>query len=117
LEEKSYKWLDEMCVQHHYMHRAIHQRSTHFGWALSWNGDVLRPDGRPNGFLVYSSIHFTKMRGEFGYEDLPTKWQVLHMARLWIHPDFQAGGVLFSPDILPGFFDRKGAFRSTLAST
>lgn len=117
LVEKPDNWLDEMCIQHHYMHRAIHQRSCHFGWALAWDGNALRPDGRPNGFIVYASIHFTRLRGEFGYENLPTKWQVLSLARLWIHPDLQSGGELFSPDILPGFVDRKGSFRSTLAST
>lgn len=116
LIEKSGDWLNGVTTEHHYMHRSIHQRSCPFGWALSWNGETRRPDGKPNGFIVYSSIHFTRLRGEFGYPDLPTKWQVLSLARLWLHPDFQRGGGLFSPDILPGFVDRKGVWRSRLAT-
>lgn len=98
------------------MHRSVHQRSVPFGWALSWNDAVNRPDGRPNGFIVYASIHYTKLRNEFGYDGLPTKWQVLSLARLWIHPDFQKGGELCQPEILPGYTDRKGIWRSTLAT-
>jgi hypothetical protein len=117
LTEQSVDWLNTMTTEHHYMHRAIHRRSCPFGWSVSWNGEVYRTDGRPNGFIVYASIHFTRLRGEFGYEGLPTKWQVLSLARLWLHPDFQTGGVFYSPEILPGYYDRKDVFRSTLATT
>lgn len=98
------------------MHRPIHQRSCPFGWALSFDKQVCQPDGRPAGFIVFASVHFTRLAGEFGYERLPTKWQVLSLARLWIHPDFQSGGCLYSSDILPGFINRKGEFESTLAT-
>jgi hypothetical protein len=116
LVEKDADWLNVVATEYHYMHRPVHQRAMPFGWAVGLSGQLHRPDGRPNGFIVYSSIHFTKLRGEFGYPGLPTKWQVLSLARLWLHPDFQKGGALFSPDVVPGFFDRKGAFQSTLAT-
>ena len=114
---KSAEWLNEMAVQHHYMRQAIHQRACPFGWGVAFDGQVCQLDGRPAGFIAFASIHYTRLRGEFGYPGLPTKWQVLSLARLWLHPDFQAGGRYFSPEILPGFTDRKGAFRSTLATT
>ncbi len=38
-------------------------------------------------FIIFCSIHFVKLSGEFGYPDLPTKWQVLSLARLWLHDD------------------------------
>lgn len=116
LVEKSDDWLNGVATEHHYMHRPVHQRAVPFGWAVEWNGETMRPDGRPNGFIVYCSIHYTRLKGEFGYPGLPTKWQVLSLARLWLHPDFQTGGALFSPDVLAGFIDRKGVFRSTLAT-
>lgn len=116
LVEQSQEWLNAMAKAHHYMHRAVHQRSMPFGWALAYRDEITRPDGRPCGFIVYASVHFTRLHGEFGFDDLPSKWQVLSLARLWIHPDLQRGGALFSPDILPGFTDRKGQFRSTLAT-
>lgn len=116
LVEKPRDWLNDMAMRHHYMHRKVHQRSVPFGWALSWNGNILRPDDRPCGFIVYASIHYVRLHGEFGYEGLPTKWQVLSLARLWIHPDFQRGGELYNDGIVPGYVDRKGVWRSTLAT-
>lgn len=45
-----------------------------------------------------------------------TRWQVLNLARVWLHPDFQWGGRWYGEGILPGFVDRAGVWRSTLAS-
>lgn len=116
LIETSRDWLNDMATSHHYMRQPIHQRACPFGWAVAFDGKVCRLDGRPAGFIIFASIHYTRLKGEFGYPGLPTKWQVLSLARLWLHPDFQPGGVLHSPDNLPGFTDRKGTFRSTLAT-
>lgn len=46
-----------------------------------------------------------------------TRWQVLNLARVWLSPAVQAGGAWYEPDLLPGFVDRNGTWRSTLAST
>lgn len=80
-------WLNRMAEEHHYMHRPIHTRACPFGWGVSFDGEQVRPDGRPAGFIIFASIHFTKLGGEFGYPGLPTKWQVLSLARLWLHDD------------------------------
>jgi hypothetical protein len=48
---------------------------------------LFRPDGTPCGFIVFASIHYTRLADEFGYPGLPTKWQVLSLARLWLHDD------------------------------
>ena len=116
LVEKPTDWLNEMATRHHYMHRPIHFRACPFGWAVAFDEQIFQLDGRPTGFIVFASIHFTKLRGEFGYPGLPTKWQVLSLSRLWLHPDFQVGGRYFTSALLPGFTDRKGVFRSTLAT-
>lgn len=79
--------LNELAKEHHYMHRPIHARSCPFGWRVSFDGFLAMPDGAPAGFIIFASIHFTKLRGEFGYEGEPTKWQVLSLARLWLHDD------------------------------
>jgi hypothetical protein len=116
LTEKPRQWLNDMATEHHYMHRPIHQKSVPFGWAVKINGEEVRPDGRPVGFIIFATIHYTKLGGEFGYPGLPTKWQVLSLARLWLHPDCQRGGQLCTPENIPGFVDRFGEFRSTLAT-
>lgn len=110
-------WLNEQAKAHHYMHQAIHPKANPFGWAVLVGGQMCQPDARPAGFIVFASVHFTMLKGEFGYPGLPTKWQVLLLSRLWLHPDHQAGGRLYCPEILPGFTDRRGVFRSTLATT
>ena len=81
------KWLNDMATTHHYMHRGVHQRACPFGWAIEFDGELYHRDGTPNGFIIFASIHYTKLRGEFGYEGLPTKWQVLSLSRLWLHDD------------------------------
>lgn len=82
-------WLNEMAIAHHYMHRAVHQRSCPFGWSISFDGRQYQPDGAPSGFIVFASIHYTRLAGEFGYDGLPTKWQVLSLARLWLHDNLK----------------------------
>lgn len=80
-------WLNEVAETHHYMHRPVHPRAHPFGWAVEFDGSLYRPDGKPCGIIMFASVHFTKLRGEFGYPGLPTKWQVLCLSRLWLHDD------------------------------
>lgn len=78
-------WLNDMATQYHYMHRPVHCRAVPFGWSVSFDGNACQTDGAPSGFIVFCSIHFVKLADEFGYPGLPTKWQVLSLARLWLH--------------------------------
>ena len=79
--------LNALATEHHYMHRAVHQRACPFGWLVEFDGGLYCTDGRSCGFIIYASIHYTRLTGEFGYPGLPTKWQVLSLARLWLHDD------------------------------
>ena len=79
--------LNALAVEHHYMHRAVHYRAVPFGWRVLFDGQRVCSDGLPVGFIIFASVHFTKLRGEFGYPGLPNKWQVLSLARLWLHDD------------------------------
>lgn len=81
------KWLNEMAVKYHYMHKAPSARSCTFGWAITWDGQLFNPQDDPYGFIIYALIHYTKLKDEFGYPGLPTNWQVLNLARLWLHDD------------------------------
>ena len=78
-------WLNAMATAHHYMHRPVHQRAVPFGWAVRFDGELYQPNGAPSGFIMFASIHYTRLRGEFGFPGLPTKWQVLSLSRLWLH--------------------------------
>lgn len=79
--------LNDLATKYHYLHRPVHQRSSPFGYAVKFDGMTTMPDGLPCGFIIFASIHFTKQRNLFGYDGLPTKWQVLSLARLWLHDD------------------------------
>jgi len=85
LEVVGRDWLNSQATAHHYMHRPVHQRAMPFGWAVRFDGELYQPDGKPSGFIMFASIHYTRLRGEFGYPGLPTKWQVLSLSRLWLH--------------------------------
>src|SRR5690606_19575364 len=78
---------NKQAKKYHYMHRPVHPRANPFGWGVTFDGELYRPDGAPAGFIMFASIHFTRLKGEFGEPGLPTKWQVLSLARLWLHDD------------------------------
>jgi hypothetical protein len=87
LREASASWLNSMATQYHYMHRPVHCRAVPFGWQVLFDGSDERPDGAPCGFIMFSSIHYVRLTGVFGYPGLPSKWQVLSLSRLWLHDD------------------------------
>jgi hypothetical protein len=76
------EWANAMVEEHHYLHRAVHYRAHPFAYAV-----IL--DGQTCGVIVVATPHFTRQRGLFGYPDLPTKWQVLVVSRLWLDPAVQ----------------------------
>jgi len=75
---------------HHYLHCWPDPRSLPFGYALLVDGQRTARDGRPFGALVFKKLQHHRQRGLFGYPGLPTGWQVLDLARVWVHPDLQA---------------------------
>lgn len=79
--------LNQMAVEHHYLHKGLPNQSCAFGWAIQYKGALEAPDGKPYGFIIFATPHFQKLRGEFGFDGLPTKWQVLMLSRLWLHDD------------------------------
>lgn len=124
------QWL----IDGHYLHTVPDPRTRPLCYCVDLSGYLVGTlwFGRPestccySGGLTYgSSADVARGRATFD------RWEVLNLSRVWLHPDFQPGGVYHrnrsSPDdviskctpaaLIPGFFDRKGLFRSTLAST
>lgn len=109
----------EALVAHHYLRTAPDPRTRPFGY-------VVRVAGAPAGCLFFGRPESTCCyRGELTYGsrgDVMSgrarfdRWEVLNLARVWLSPDVQSGGRLCDPDFVPGFFDRKGTWRPTLAS-
>lgn len=90
--------------------------------ALPWRIKIAAAD-RPIGYLIVSRPEATRCYPWYGsVEDVArgraeiTRWQVLNLSRVWLDPAVQPGGTLYGPETVPGFTDRHGQFRSTLAS-
>lgn len=106
-------------TRHHYLHRPVDVRSTPEAYAVH-----LPTSASPVGYLIVGRPEATRCYPWYGsVEDVAlgraqvTRWQVLNLARVWLSPDVQMGGSLYSPRHLPGFHDRGGEWRSVLAST
>jgi hypothetical protein len=83
----------------------------------------IRSAGNLVGYLVFGWTQATRCRDWYGSVDQVSrgdcqvsKYQVINLSRVWIDPDWQRGGMFYTPEHLPGFIDRRGQFRSTLAS-
>jgi len=102
---------------YHYLKKSIDARGSVEGYKV-----IL--DDRIIGWFLLGRPQATRVNGWYGdLDDMAkgrceiTRWQVLNLARVLFHPDVQWGGKLCNPDSLPGFVDRRGVWRSTLAST
>jgi hypothetical protein len=77
------------CESYHYLHRWPDVRSLPFGYCLQYGDSHYAPDGRLWGLVVFKKPQHHQQRGLFGFAGLPTSWQVLDLARVWVHPDLQ----------------------------
>lgn len=119
-----YLWAERMIKKNHYLHCMPDPRTSFevFLVGLARTGGNL-PFFTEVGFLIFDRPEAQYYKGWFGNiqkvnDGLAecTSWQVLNLARVWIDPAFQTGGEWCRPDYVPGYVDRKGIFRSTLAS-
>lgn len=113
----------ETVTQHHYLHQPVDSRCSPLAyevlldtWRYTYRVGVLifgRPEATRcyDGKLTYGSMKdWESGRAQFD------RWEVLNLARVWLHPSVQRGGTFYRPDLLPGYYDRHGEWRSRLAS-
>lgn len=74
----------------HYLHRWPIAKSLPFAYRLEVDGKAKAPDGRPLGILVYKKLQHQVQTGLFGRPGLITAWQVVDLARVWVHPCLQS---------------------------
>lgn len=108
--------------KHHYLHKPVDPRSRPFVYAVSTEfcpfpiGYLIfgRPEASRcyDGNLTYGSqADVDRERASFD------RWSILNLARVWFDPCVQLGGYYHRPNCLPGYTDRRGVWRSTLASS
>lgn len=118
--DSEFAWAQQMVRAHHYLRKPVDPRSRPLAYVVRLDG--IGPVGcltfgRPEatrcyaGGLTYGS-QSDVVSGRARFD----RWEVLNLARVWLSPVVQAGGDLCRPELVPGFHDRKGVFRSALAS-
>ena len=117
LDRDGLDWAQEKVTKYHYRHTPVDARCSVEGYAVTIYGIRV-------GCLLFGRPEATRCYPWYGsVEDVQigraevTRWQVLNLARVWLDPVVQTGGKLCIPNFTPGYFDRQGAWRSTLAST
>ncbi len=93
----------------HYLRSRVDPRARPMAYLLHLGDHLV-------GTIMLGIPHATKCSGWWGYPGLPTQWQVVDLCRIWLHPDVQAGGHWCEPGRVPGYTDRRGQWRPTVAS-
>lgn len=102
-------WAQRVVLEQHYLHQPVDPRARPMAY-------ILRRDGIPCGLVIVGIPHATRCNGWWGYPGLPTQWQVVDLCRIWLSPVVQRGGYWAEPGIVPGYIDRHGTFRPTVAT-
>ncbi len=79
----------DRCLADHYLHSWPDPRSIPFAYYAEIDGQTRALDGRLLGLIVMKKPQHHQHHRLFGYEGLPTAWQVLDLARVWVHPSLQ----------------------------
>jgi hypothetical protein len=112
-------WAQQQVAQHHYLRTRVDTRCSPFAYLVGVHGQYAgclifgRPESTRcyDGKLTYGSLEdVASGRAEF------SRWEILNLARVWLDPRLQAGGDWYDAALLPGYVDRRGVWRSTLAS-
>lgn len=104
-----FDWAQETVTNHHYLRRSVDPRARPMAYVIRHNDQRL-------GCLIAGIPHASRCRGWWGYPSTITQWQVVDLNRIWVDPALQRGGCLARPGIVPGFTDRSGVFRPTVAT-
>lgn len=97
-DQTGLRWAQQQVTQSHYLHHPVDVR----GRPLAY---LIRHEGIPMGCLIFARPEATRCNGWYGsVEDVQagrcplTRWQVLNLARVWLHPGLQAGGQWYVPN-------------------
>lgn len=118
-------WAQRQVAAHHYLHAPVDPRCSPLAYLVQLDHPSILPQrvgclvfGRPeatrcyDGGLAYGSSADVQA-GRAQYD----RWCILNLARVWLSPHVQEGGTWCRPSLIPGYTDRRGVWRSTLASS
>lgn len=106
-------WAQATVTTHHYLRAPVDPRARPMCY---WIKLDYPPYVERMGLVILGIPHATRCRGWWGYEGTPTQWQVVDLSRIFLFPIVQAGGELCQPGVVPGYTDRRGVWRPTVAT-
>lgn len=112
-------WAQRTVTTSHYLRSPVDPRARPMCYVIrDARPPVTVAQGIPVGLVMLGIPHAARCRGWWGYPDTITQWQVVDMCRIYIHPYYQRGksGIYAQPGIVPGYTDRRGTFRPTVAT-
>ena len=118
-----------LVTEHHYLRAPVDPRCSPLAYLVEYHysyGAHAAAGPRTIGCLIFGRPEATRCydggltygsagdvaAGRAQYD----RWEVLNLARVWFNPVAQPGGALFGELGMPGYTDRRGVWRSTLAS-
>src|SRR5690242_3245609 len=93
------RWAQEQVTAHHYLHHPVDVRCRPLAY-------LVQLGKQPLGCLIFGRPEATRVTGWYGSVEeviagrCPlTRWQVLNLARVWLHSDLQVGGSYHVPHV------------------
>lgn len=113
-------WAQATVKRNHYLRAPVDPRARPMAYIIRDASlpAPAAPQGLPVGVVMLGIPHASRCRGWWGYADTITQWQVVDLSRIWINPYYQRGeyGIYAKPGTVPGYTDRKGQWRPTVAT-
>lgn len=108
-DRRDLDWAQRVVTERHYLHQSVDPRARPMVYVLGmrYPGDAADDIDRV-GLVMLGIPHATRCGGWWGYDGLPTQWQVVDLCRIWLDPAVQTGGWLCDPRFVPGYTDRPG---------
>ena len=102
-------WAQRTVTTSHYLRAPVDPRARPMAY-------IIRRDDWRVGLVMLGIPHATRCQSWWGYPGLPTQWHVVDLCRIWLDPEIQRDGFWCEPGTVPGYTDRHGTFRPTVAT-
>ena len=118
-DDADLRWAQATVTAAHYLHAPVDPRARPMVYVIRDTQPpvpAIAPQGERVGLVMLGIPHATRCQGWWGYPGLPTQWQAVDLCRIYLDPAIQSGGEWCAPGEVPGYVDRKGQWRPTVAT-